>query len=113
MAPSRSASIAGCSKWRPARPGLAEHVVQVIPAIDLAAGRSRIVFWPGAATGIGAPTDRPDRIAERFVGLGARLIHLVDFDGARSGIPANLEAVGSIAARVSVPIQLAGGVDSA
>lgn len=87
--------------------------MQVIPAIDLQAGRSRLVYWPGAAAGTGAPTDRPDRIAERFVALGARLIHLVDFDGARSGAPGNLEAVGSIAARVAVPLQVAGGVDSA
>jgi phosphoribosylformimino-5-aminoimidazole carboxamide ribotide isomerase len=87
--------------------------VQVIPAIDLEAGRSRLVYWPGAAAGTGAPTDRPDRIADRFVALGARLIHLVDFDGARSGTPGNLEAVGSIAARVAVPLQVAGGVDSA
>ena len=87
--------------------------MQVIPAIDLESGRSRIVYWPGAAAGIGAPTDRPDRIAERFVALGARLIHLVDFDGARAGAPVNLEAVGAVASRVAVPLQLAGGVDSA
>ena len=86
--------------------------MQVIPAIDLDGGRSRLVYWPGAAAGTGAPTDRPERIAERFVALGARLIHLVDFDGARAGVPGNLEAVGSIAARVAVPLQLAGGVDS-
>lgn len=85
----------------------------VIPAIDLEGGRSRIVYWPGAGSGIGAPTDRPDRIAERFVAMGARLVHLVDFDGARAGSPANLDAVGAIAARVAVPLQLAGGVDSA
>ena len=85
----------------------------VIPAIDLDGGRSRLVYWPGAGSGIGAPTDRPDRIAERFVEMGARLIHLVDFDGARAGVPANLEAIGAIAARVAVPIQVAGGVDSA
>jgi phosphoribosylformimino-5-aminoimidazole carboxamide ribotide isomerase len=87
--------------------------VQVIPAIDLESGRSRLVYWPGAAAGTGAPTDRPDRIAERFVAAGARLIHLVDFDGARAGAPANLESVGAIAARIAVPLQVAGGVDSA
>jgi phosphoribosylformimino-5-aminoimidazole carboxamide ribotide isomerase len=87
--------------------------VEVIPAIDVEAGRSRIVYWLGAGAGIGAPTDRPDRIAGRFVALGARLVHLVDFDGARSGAPANLETVGAVAARIAVPLQLAGGVDSA
>ena len=87
--------------------------MQVIPAIDLERGRSRVVFWPGVASGVGAPTDRPDRIAEHFVSLGAPLIHLVDFDGARAGTPVNLEAVGAIAARVATPLQLAGGVDTA
>jgi phosphoribosylformimino-5-aminoimidazole carboxamide ribotide isomerase len=87
--------------------------VQVIPVTDLDRGRSRVVFWPGASTGIGAPTDRPERIAESFVANGARLIHLVDFEGARSGRPVNLEAVGAIASRVAIPIQLAGGVDAA
>lgn len=86
--------------------------MQVIPAIDLEGGRSRLVYWPGAAAGVGAPTDRPDRIAERFVTMGAGLIHLVDFDGARLGAPANLEIVGAIAGRVAIPLQLAGGVES-
>jgi phosphoribosylformimino-5-aminoimidazole carboxamide ribotide isomerase len=85
--------------------------VQVIPAIDLASGRSRVVFWPGASSGIGAPTDRPDRIVERFVAEGARIVHLLDVDGARAGSPANLEAVGQVAARVAVPIQVAGGFE--
>ena len=86
--------------------------MQVVPAIDLSKGRSRVVFWPGVSTGIGAPTDRPDRIAEHFVAAGARLIHVVDVDGARLGAPANLEAIGAIAARVATPLQVAGGVDT-
>lgn len=85
----------------------------VIPSIDLAAGRSRVVFWPGVTAGVGAPTDRPERIAEHFVSLGAPLVHLVDFDGARAGRPLNLEAVGAIAGRVATPLQLAGGVEDA
>ena len=87
--------------------------MQIIPSIDLERGRSRTVFWPGASAGIGAPTDRPERIAERFVAMGAKVIHLVDFEGARTGSPGNLEAVGGVAARVGVPLQLAGGVDTA
>jgi phosphoribosylformimino-5-aminoimidazole carboxamide ribotide isomerase len=85
--------------------------VQVIPSIDVAGGRSRVVFWPGASSGVGAPTDRPDRIAERFVELGARVVHVVDFDGAQRGSPANLDVVGAIASRIAVPIQLAGGLE--
>lgn len=87
--------------------------MQIIPAIDIEAGRSRIVYWPGASAGIGAPTDRPDRIAARFVEDGARLIHLVDFDGARAGRPVSLETIGSVAARVAVPLQVAGGMEDA
>jgi len=87
--------------------------VQVIPAIDLEAGRSRVVFWPGASAGVGAPTDRPERIAARFVEQGAGQIHLVDFDGARAGEPKNLEAIGAVAASVAVPLQVAGGMESA
>ena len=85
--------------------------MQVIPSIDLEGGRSRLVFWPGASTGSGAPTDRPERIARHFVDLGAPVIHLVDLDGARLGRPENLDAIGRIAAEVAVPLQLAGGID--
>ena len=85
--------------------------MQVLPSLDLERGRSRLVFWPGAASGSGVPTDRPERIARHFVELGAPVIHLVDLDGAKAGAPVNLDVVGRIAAEVSVPIQVAGGVD--
>ena len=86
--------------------------MQVIPSIDVKDGRSRIVFWPGVSTGVGAPTDRPERIAEHFVGLGAPLIHVVDFDGALRGAPVNTDVIGAIASRIATPLQLAGGLDS-
>ena len=85
--------------------------MDLIPSIDLAGGRSRLVYWPGAAAGAGVPTDRPERIAELLVAQGARILHLVDFDGARRSAPANLDAVGAVAARVAVPLQLAGGLE--
>lgn len=83
----------------------------VIPAIDVERGRSRVVFWPGSAAGTGTPTDRPDRIAERLVAQGAPVVHLVDLDGARSGTPRNLASISAIAARVAVPLQVAGGME--
>ena len=89
------------------------EAMDVIPAIDVVKGRSRVVYWPGASAGIGTPTDRPDRIAEQFVVQGARIVHLVDVDGAQRSAPANLEAVGAVAARVAVPLQLAGGLEEA
>ncbi|MEO5704763.1 MAG: HisA/HisF-related TIM barrel protein [Candidatus Limnocylindrales bacterium] len=84
----------------------------VIPAIDVEKGRSRVVFWPGVSAGIGAPTDRPERIAEHFVTQGAPLIHIIDFDGARTGAPVNTDVIGAIASRIATPLQLAGGLDS-
>ncbi len=102
--PGRAAAAAG--SLRPCPAGM-----QVIPSIDLKAGRSRLVFWPGAATGTGTPTDRPERIARHFVELGAPAIHLVDLDGAAAGRPVNTAAVQAIARAVATPLQLAGGVD--
>jgi phosphoribosylformimino-5-aminoimidazole carboxamide ribotide isomerase len=83
----------------------------LIPSLDLKAGRSRLVFWPGAATGTGTPTDRPDAIARAFVEMGATMLHLVDLDGAVAGAPANTEALQRISRAVAVPLQVAGGID--
>ena len=87
--------------------------MDIIPAIDVEKGRSRVVYWPGASAGIGSPTDRPERIAEQFVAQGARILHLVDFDGAKQQAPASLGVVDAVAGRVAVPLQLAGGLEEA
>ena len=83
----------------------------LVPSLDLKDGRSRLVFWPGAASGTGSPTDRPEQIARAFVELGAPLLHLVDLDGAVRGAPVNTDAIQRISRAVAVPLQLAGGVD--
>lgn len=85
--------------------------MQVVPSIDLAGGRSRLVWWPGAGTGAGTPTDRPDRIARALVADGAPMIHLVDLDGARAGRPVATDVIAEVSRAVAVPLQLAGGVD--
>jgi len=85
--------------------------MQVIPSLDLQGGRSRLVWWPGAAAGSGAPTDRPDRICRWFVEAGAPAVHLVDLDGAKAGRPMNVATIQEVARAVATPLQLAGGVD--
>ncbi len=85
--------------------------MQVIPSIDIRNDRSRVIWWPGASTGTGTPTDRPERIATAFVAAGAPAIHLVDLDGPGQGRPVNLTAISAVSRAVAVPLQLAGGVD--
>ncbi len=85
--------------------------MQVIPSIDLTRDRSRLVWWPGAGSGSGTPTDRPERIARAFVEMGAPAVHLVDMDGPGQGRPVNLTAISAVSRAVAVPLQLAGGVD--
>ena len=85
--------------------------MQIVPSIDLQSGRSRLVFWPGASTGSGTATDRPEKIAQHFVSAGAKTLHLVDLDGAQRGAPANTDVIQRVSRSVAVPLQLAGGVD--
>ena len=57
--------------------------------------------------------DDPAAAATRWIAAGASRLHVVDLDGARDGVRANMEAVDAILAAVSVPVQLGGGIRSA
>src|SRR4051794_40802656 len=83
--------------------------MEIIPAIDLRGGRCvRLVQGDyGRETVFG---DDPAAMAARWEAEGARRIHLVDLDGAKTGKPVNVDSVREILARVSVPCQLGGGV---
>lgn len=49
-------------------------------------------------------------IARRFEADGAPWIHMVDLDAARTGVPANLDTIAAVAAAVTCPVQVGGGV---
>ncbi len=83
--------------------------MQVIPAIDLRAGRC-VRLRQGDYDRETVFGDDPAAMAARWESEGASRIHLVDLDGAREGCPVNIEAVRSILGRVTVPCQLGGGV---
>ena len=57
--------------------------------------------------------DDPVARAVQMAEQGARWIHVVDLDGARSGRPDNAGVVAAIAGAVPVPVQAGGGVRSA
>lgn len=52
----------------------------------------------------------PVDAALRWAGEGAEFLHVVDLDAAKAGQPRNLDTVGRIAAAVSCPIQVGGGL---
>lgn len=83
----------------------------VIPAIDLKDGQV-VRLVRGAmdqATIYGAD---PAAVAHRFEQEGARLIHVVDLDGAIAGEPRNLAAMRAIRAAVRCDLDFSGGLRS-
>jgi phosphoribosylformimino-5-aminoimidazole carboxamide ribotide isomerase len=85
--------------------------VILLPAIDILDGRA-VRLTRGD---FDAPTvyrDDPLAAARAWVEAGARWLHVVDLDGARSGHPVNLEALERIAGELGVPVQCGGGLRS-
>ena len=81
----------------------------LLPAIDILDGKAvRLAQGDFEAKTVydGDPLDA----ARRWVTDGARTLHVVDLDGARTGEPANLEHVRRIAKTVDVPVQVGGGL---
>ena len=79
------------------------------PAIDIRGGAA-VRLLRGDYRRETAYDADPLDAALRWAEGGARYLHVVDLDGARSGRPQNLEAVRAIAEAVSCPIQVGGGI---
>lgn len=82
---------------------------EILPAIDLRAGRC-VRLLQGDYARETVFSDDPVAIARRWAEAGARRLHIVDLDGARTGHSENLPVVSRIAAAVPLPIQLGGGI---
>jgi phosphoribosylformimino-5-aminoimidazole carboxamide ribotide isomerase len=80
----------------------------VIPAIDLRGGRC-VRLYQGDFERETVVGDDPVAMARHWQAAGARLLHLVDLDGAREGRPVHLPLVGRIRAALDIPIELGGG----
>jgi phosphoribosylformimino-5-aminoimidazole carboxamide ribotide isomerase len=83
--------------------------MELIPAIDLKAGRCVRLFKGDFAAETVYSND-PATVLDRYIGLGARRVHVVDLDGAKDGEQPNRKLVEQLAARPDAKLQVGGGL---
>ncbi len=83
----------------------------IMPAIDLKEGQCVRLLQgdPGQKT---VYSEDPVQMARHWEAKGAEWLHVVDLDGAFSGLPKHLDLIGEIARAVQIPIQVGGGMRS-
>jgi phosphoribosylformimino-5-aminoimidazole carboxamide ribotide isomerase len=85
--------------------------VILYPAIDISEGRA-VRLVRGDFDAVTVYEDDPYTAAKAWVDEGARFLHVVDLDGARTGSPKSLHHLEKIAAELPVPVQYGGGLRS-
>jgi phosphoribosylformimino-5-aminoimidazole carboxamide ribotide isomerase len=83
--------------------------MRLIPAIDLKAGHCvRLLHGDFARETRYAAS--PASLLEKYLGMGADWLHIVDLDGAKDGSLANREIIQQLAAQQAVKLQVGGGL---
>src|SRR4030042_5833218 len=81
----------------------------VIPAIDLKGGQC-VRLLQGKKEAVTAYSDDPIATAKLWESCGAKLLHIVDLDGAFTGNQKNLNAIIGIRQSVKIALQVGGGI---
>ncbi len=81
----------------------------VIPAIDLKNGCC-VRLLQGDMARETVYSDNPPEMALHWQQLGAKLLHVVDLDGAVEGVPRNLSLIGRIVSELTIPVEVGGGI---
>ncbi len=81
----------------------------VIPAIDLKDGRC-VRLRQGRLDEETVYSEDPAEVARRWETEGARVLHVVDLNGAVEGVPRTRAVVESILKAVKIPVQVGGGI---
>jgi phosphoribosylformimino-5-aminoimidazole carboxamide ribotide isomerase len=81
----------------------------IIPAVDIKGGRC-VRLLQGREDSETVFSDDPAAMAARWEEEGAKILHIVDLDGAFTSSPQNVEAVKGIRKQVDIPMQLGGGI---
>ncbi|MBE6627878.1 MAG: 1-(5-phosphoribosyl)-5-[(5-phosphoribosylamino)methylideneamino]imidazole-4-carboxamide isomerase [Ruminococcaceae bacterium] len=83
----------------------------IFPAIDLYEGKA-VRLLRGDYAQMTVYSEHPEEIALDFANAGAKWIHLVDLEGAKSGSTPNLETVKRIVAASGLSAEVGGGIRS-
>ena len=83
--------------------------MDIIPAIDIKDGKC-VRLYQGDFARVTVYDHDPPAVARRWVEQGARMLHVVDLDGAKAGHPVNADAILGIVQAVDVPVQIGGGL---
>ena len=83
--------------------------MQIIPAIDLKGGNC-VRLEQGDMDRETLFSASPVKVAIHWESLGAKILHIVDLDGAITGKPQNKDAICQILKSVAIPLQLGGGI---
>ena len=83
--------------------------MRIYPAIDLKDGQC-VRLVQGLKENKTVYSDTPGHVARGFEVAGAEILHVVDLDGAFEGTPRNHEAIRTIAASITIPFQVGGGL---
>ena len=79
------------------------------PAIDLVGGKA-VRLFKGDYAQMTVYSDDPLSVAKAFQKAGAKRMHLVDLEAAKTGIPANAETIRSIAEHTDLFLEVGGGI---
>jgi phosphoribosylformimino-5-aminoimidazole carboxamide ribotide isomerase len=82
---------------------------QVIPAVDIRGGKC-VRLFQGQYDQETVFSEDPVSVALQWQSEGAKRLHVVDLDGARSGAPQNLEIVRQMVEALDIPIGFGGGL---
>lgn len=85
--------------------------MDLLPAIDILDGKA-VRLAKGDYNAVTVYNDDPAAQAQLFEEMGARWIHVVDLNGARSGVPENIKIIERIMERTRLNVEVGGGIRS-
>lgn len=85
--------------------------MDLLPAIDILDGRA-VRLAKGDYDKVTVYNEDPVSQAQAFEEMGATWIHVVDLNGAKSGIPENIELIEKIMAKTLLKVENGGGIRS-